>query len=195
MLAPSLAAALEGQNLKLLGKHQLKSLRASATLGSGQGAADPLVSDVEISSYASGNLRIAGARLQTSGTRGAHSLRLTARGENFDALAEVHGGWNAGAWTGMVDKLQNAGRYALALQAPAPLRHRRRARQRRDRPGEAAAAGAVECGDQAARGQRHLAVAGQIRRALEQQGHGRRRAAELSRASSRKGCATTWRAT
>ncbi len=122
LLAPSLAATLEGQNLKLLGKHQLKSLRASATLGSGHGASDPLVSDVEIGSYASGNLRIAGARLQTSGTRGSHSLRLTARGESFDALAEVHGGWNAGAWTGMVDKLQNAGRYALALQAPAPLR-------------------------------------------------------------------------
>jgi translocation and assembly module TamB len=120
--APSLKAALEGQNLKLLGKHQLKSLRASATLGSGQGAADPLVSDIELTNYASGTTRIASAHLQTSGTRGAHSLRLTARGENFDALAEVHGGWNANAWSGTLDKLQNLGSYAFALQAPAPLR-------------------------------------------------------------------------
>ena len=34
----------------------------------------------------------------------------------------MRGGWNADAWTGTVDKLQNTGRYALTLQAPAPLR-------------------------------------------------------------------------
>ena len=122
MQAPALKLALEGQNLRLLGKHQLKSLRASASVGSGQGAADPLVSDIEIANYASGTTRIASARLQTSGTRGSHGLRLAARGENFDALAEAQGGWNAGVWTGAVNKLQNTGRYALALQAPAPLR-------------------------------------------------------------------------
>jgi translocation and assembly module TamB len=122
MQAPALTLALEGQNLRLLGKHQLKSLRASASVGSGQGAADPLVSDIEIVNFASGTTRIASARLQTNGKRGAHNLRLAARGENFDALAEAHGGWNAGAWSGTVDKLQNTGRYALALQAPAPLR-------------------------------------------------------------------------
>jgi translocation and assembly module TamB len=123
MPAPALAATLEGKNLKA-GKHLVKSLRASANLGGGQGVADSLVSDVEISGYAGGNLRIAGARLQTSGTRGAHSLRLAARGDNFDALAEVHGGFteNAVAWSGSVDKLQNQGLYAFTLQAPAQLR-------------------------------------------------------------------------
>jgi translocation and assembly module TamB len=120
--APSLKAALEGQNLRLLGRHQVKSLRASVTLGSGQGAADPLVSDIELTNYASGATRIASAHLQTTGTRGSHSLRLVARGESFDALAEAHGGWNDNAWSGAVDKLQNLGRYAFTLQAPAPLR-------------------------------------------------------------------------
>ncbi|MDL2357353.1 MAG: translocation/assembly module TamB domain-containing protein [Pseudomonadota bacterium] len=120
--APSLKLALDGQNLRLLGTHQLKSLRASASVGSGQGAADPVVSDVEITNYASGATRIAAAHLQTSGTRGAHSIQLTARGENFDAVAAVHGGANANAWSGTLDKLQNTGRYAFALQAPAPLR-------------------------------------------------------------------------
>jgi translocation and assembly module TamB len=122
MQAPALKLALEGQNLRLLGKHQLKSLRASASVGSGQGAADPLVSDIELTGYASGATRIASAHLQTSGTRGAHSLRLAARGDSFDALAELHGGWNADAWNGSVDQLKNTGRYAFTLQAPAPLR-------------------------------------------------------------------------
>jgi translocation and assembly module TamB len=122
MQAPALKLALEGQNLRLPGKHQLKSLRATASVGSGQGAADALVSDIEIGNYAGAATRIAGAHLQTTGTRGAHALRLSARGENFDALAELHGGWNANGWSGTVDKLQNSGRYALALQAPAPLR-------------------------------------------------------------------------
>ena len=129
--APALTLTLAGQNLRLPGGHQLKALRASASLGSGQGALDALVSDIELTGYAGGagstgstgsTTRIASARLQTSGTRGAHSLRLSARGDDFDALAAVHGGWNAGAWSGSVDQLQNTGRYAFTLQAPAPLR-------------------------------------------------------------------------
>jgi translocation and assembly module TamB len=121
MEAPSLAAALEGQNLRLPGGHQLKALRASASLGSGRGTADPLVSDIELTNYVHGETRIASARLQTSGTRAAHSLRLAARSDDFDALAEVRGGWNANAWTGTVATLQNRGRYAFTLQAPTPL--------------------------------------------------------------------------
>ena len=122
METPSLTAALEGQNLKLLGVHQVKSIKASANLGNGRGAADALVSDIEIVDYVSGDTRVASARLQTSGTRGAHSLRLSARSDAFDASAEVSGGWNANAWSGSVAALQNKGRYAFALQAPVPLR-------------------------------------------------------------------------
>ncbi|HZV64214.1 MAG TPA: translocation/assembly module TamB domain-containing protein, partial [Telluria sp.] len=121
MTAPSLSAALEGQNLRLPGGHQLKALRASASVASGRGADDPLVSDIELTNYVHGETHIASARLQTSGTRAAHSLRLAARGDDFDALAEVRGGWNANAWSGTVATLQNRGRYAFALQAPAPL--------------------------------------------------------------------------
>ena len=122
MQAPALKLALEGQNLRLMGKHQVGSLRASASVGSGNGAADPLVSDVEINNYAGGATKIANARLQTTGTRGAHTIHASARGENFNGFVDVRGGWNANAWTGSIDKLQNTGRYALSLQAPAPLR-------------------------------------------------------------------------
>jgi len=122
MDTPSLTANLEGQNLRLLGKHSLKSLRASANLGAGRGGADPLVSDIQIVEFTSGETRIAAASLQTNGTRAAHTLRAAARGDDFDASTEVRGGWSGNAWAGTLASLQNKGRYAMTLAQPVPLR-------------------------------------------------------------------------
>ncbi|WP_020654560.1 translocation/assembly module TamB domain-containing protein [Massilia niastensis] len=118
---PSLTAALEGQNLKLLGTHSIRALRASASLGAGRGASDALVSDVQVQDYASGETRVTSLRLQSEGTRGAHTLRLSALGEAFDANTEVRGGWSGDTWKGTLAALQNRGRYAFNLQAPVPL--------------------------------------------------------------------------
>jgi translocation and assembly module TamB len=122
MAAPSLTASLEGQNLRLLGKHSIRTLRATASLGSGRGPNDPLVNDIQVTDFASGTTRIAQARLQTTGTRAAHTLRASARGTDFDALLEVRGGWTGNSWNGTVGALQNRGLYAFTLQAPVPLR-------------------------------------------------------------------------
>ncbi|WP_317202008.1 translocation/assembly module TamB domain-containing protein [Janthinobacterium sp.] len=122
LAAPALSATLDGKDLRLFGQHHLQSLRASASLGSGQGAADPLVADIEIGAYSGPALSLAAARLQTGGTRAAHTLQLTARNADFDATASARGGFAAGVWSGSVDTLANRGRYAFALQAPAPLR-------------------------------------------------------------------------
>jgi translocation and assembly module TamB len=123
---PSLTAALEGQNLRLMGTQNLKSLRATANLGSGRGAADPLALDVQLAEYASGDTRIAAARLQSNGTRGAHAITASARGDAFDAAVAVNGGYTTNgqtsAWSGMLNTLQNRGRYAFTLAAPTPLR-------------------------------------------------------------------------
>ncbi len=124
--APSLAATLEGSNLKLLGQHQIKVLRASANVGSGRGAADPLVSDIEVVDYVGGakgaETRVANVRLKTTGTRGAHTVQVSGRGDAFDAAAELRGGFSGDVWTGVVAGLQNKGRYAMALQSQVPLR-------------------------------------------------------------------------
>jgi translocation and assembly module TamB len=122
MAAPALAAAMDGQNLKLLGRHTIRLLHARANLASGHGANDAVFSDVQVTDYASGDTHIAQARLQTSGTRGAHTLRASARNDAFDALLELRGGWTGNAWNGTVDALQNRGRYAFTLAAPVPLR-------------------------------------------------------------------------
>lgn len=118
---PSLTATLEGQNLKALGMHTVRSLRASANLGSGRGAADPLVSKVEVLDYVNDETRVSSVRLQTEGTRGAHVLRLSALGDAFDANTEIRGGFERDTWSGTLAALQNRGRYAMNLQKPVPL--------------------------------------------------------------------------
>lgn len=122
MDTPSLTAALEGQNLRLLGTHNIRALRVNATLGSGRGARDALASDIQVTEYVSGETRVASASLKTEGTRGAHTLRAAAVGDAFDANLEVRGGWTGDTWSGTLAALQNRGRYAMALQAPVPLR-------------------------------------------------------------------------
>ncbi|MBQ5940706.1 translocation/assembly module TamB domain-containing protein [Massilia sp. AB1] len=122
MDTPSLNASLNGENLKLLGKHTVRSLRASANLGSGRGARDPFVTDVQVLDYASGETRVAVLSLKSEGTRGAHTVRLAARGETFDANTEVRGALAGDTWNGTLAALQNRGRYAMNLAAPVPLR-------------------------------------------------------------------------
>lgn len=120
--APALSMKLDGKDLRLFGEQQIKLVRASASLGAGRGADDPLVSDIEITGYSMPGFALAGARLQTGGTRAAHTLQLSAHNDDFDASAAVKGGWNDGAWSGTLDSLQNKGRFAVTLQAPMPLR-------------------------------------------------------------------------
>jgi translocation and assembly module TamB len=133
--ALSFNGTLDGQNLKFMGTQSVRAVHASANLGAGHGAADPLALDLQVTDYASGDpdnggTRVASARLQSNGTRGAHTINAAARGDGFDATLAVHGGWSTGgnaggkasAWTGSVDTLQNRGRFALSLAAPTPLR-------------------------------------------------------------------------
>ncbi|MES2262885.1 MAG: translocation/assembly module TamB domain-containing protein [Pseudomonadota bacterium] len=119
---PALSLSMDGSNLRLFTQHQVKALRASASVGSGQGGADPLVSEVDVTGYASPGLNIDKAKFQSSGTRAAHALQLSANNQDFDALLKVHGGSGQDVWNGVIDVLQNRGRYALALQSPAALR-------------------------------------------------------------------------
>ena len=131
MDTPSLTAAIEGQNIRAMGTQSVKALKATANLGAGRGAADPLALDVSVTDYAStttdklGNVsetKIASARLTSTGTRGAHTISAAARGDSFDAALAVHGGLTGNTWNGTVDALKNSGRYAMTLAAPTPLR-------------------------------------------------------------------------
>ncbi|SFU71902.1 translocation/assembly module TamB domain-containing protein [Pseudoduganella namucuonensis] len=122
MAQPALSLGMEGAGLRLFGQHQIKALKASASVGSGQGANDPMNSELEVTGYASPGLALDKARFLSSGTRGAHTLQLSAANAEFDALVKVRGGSEQGDWKGVIETLQNKGRFALALQAPASLR-------------------------------------------------------------------------
>lgn len=128
---PSLTASIDGQNIRAMGTQSVKQLHATAKLGAGRGAADPLALDVAVTDYTSsttdkqGNVNtthIAAARLTSTGTRGAHTIQASARGDTFDAALAVHGGLSGNTWNGTVDTLKNSGRYAMTLAAPTPLR-------------------------------------------------------------------------
>nr|WP_315259639.1 translocation/assembly module TamB domain-containing protein [uncultured Duganella sp.] len=82
----------------------------------------PLVSDIEITRYVSPAITLDRVRLQTSGSRSAHTIQLSAANPDFDAALRVKGSWANDTWTGAIDTLQNKGRFALTLAAPAPLK-------------------------------------------------------------------------
>lgn len=139
---PALALTLDGSALRLPGQQQIAAIRGSATLGntvamaaapgtnvraagknaSAVSADVPLVSDIEITLYESPAIKIDKARLRTSGTRSGHTIDVSASNPRFDAALRVKGSWADDTWTGTIDTLQNKGRFALALAAPAQLR-------------------------------------------------------------------------
>ncbi|HJU99543.1 MAG TPA: translocation/assembly module TamB domain-containing protein, partial [Burkholderiaceae bacterium] len=100
----------------------LAGVRALAGARANEAGDDPVMADLAITGYESPSLTLDRARLQASGTRAAHVLQLSGGNRDFDAAMRLKGGWNGEAWTGAIDTLQNRGRYALTLQAPAPLR-------------------------------------------------------------------------
>lgn len=140
---PAIALTLDGSALRLPGQQQIGAIRGSATLGNtvamaaapgavvnGASAAArraasadvPLVSDIQITLYESPSIKIDKARLQTSGSRSGHTIDVSASNPRFDASLRVKGSWADDAWTGTIDSLQNKGRFALNLVAPAQLR-------------------------------------------------------------------------
>lgn len=141
---PAIALTLDGSALRLPGQQQIAAIRGSATLGNtvamaasapaaGATAARraanrdatadvPLVSDIEVTLYESPSIKIDKARLQTSGSRSGHTIDVSASNPRFDASLRVKGAWADDAWTGTIDSLQNKGRFALNLVAPAQLR-------------------------------------------------------------------------
>ncbi|NGZ82849.1 hypothetical protein GW587_01050 [Duganella sp. SAP-35] len=97
--------------------------RGAAARDNAAATADvPLISDIEITRYVSPAISLDKARLQTSGTRSAHVLQLSASNPDFDAALRVKGSWADDTWTGAIDTLQNRGRFALTLAAPASLK-------------------------------------------------------------------------
>jgi translocation and assembly module TamB len=117
MQKPTVSFGIEGSSLRLMTQHQVRSVKATGTLGN----VDALVADVSVAGYSSPAISIDRARLQSSGTGAAHTIQVSAANPDFDAALRIKGGWAGDTWTGSIDTLQNRGRFALNLQAPAPL--------------------------------------------------------------------------
>jgi translocation and assembly module TamB len=118
---PSLNGTLDGHDLRVYA-HHVKTLHASANIGAGHGGVDPLAADIAVTNYTGPKATISAAHLKTTGTHAAHTLHLEARNDDFNALLDAAGRWDAGSWSGTVRTLQNRGRYAFTLQGPVLLR-------------------------------------------------------------------------
>ncbi len=119
---PILSATLDGAHLRLPGQREISTVKGSATIGAAFGPDDPLQADLAITGLSVPGLQLDRLRLQASGTAGNHTLQLAAANPDFDAGTRVHGSFSGDSWSGSIDALQNKGRFALALQAPATLR-------------------------------------------------------------------------
>ena len=120
--APTLSATLDGAYLRLPGQREISSIKGNATIDTGFGQGDPLQADLTISGLNVPGFQLDRLRVQASGTAGNHTLQVAAANPDFDAGTKVHGGFAADSWSGSIDALQNKGRFALTLQAPASLR-------------------------------------------------------------------------
>ncbi|WP_426341136.1 translocation/assembly module TamB domain-containing protein [Pseudoduganella sp. S-14] len=119
---PTLSATLDGAYLRLPGQREISSIKGSATIGTSFAPDDPLQADLMVSGLNMPGLLLDRLRLQASGTAGDHTVRVAAANPDFDASTKVHGSFAPDSWNGSIDALQNKGRFALTLQAPATLR-------------------------------------------------------------------------
>ncbi len=119
---PTLSATLDGAHLRLPGQREISAIKGSATIGAAFGPDDPLQADLTISGFSAPGILLDRLRLQASGTAGKHTVQLAAANPDFDAGATLRGSLRDDSWSGSVDALQNKGRFALTLQAPAALR-------------------------------------------------------------------------
>ena len=119
---PTLSATLDGAHLRLPGQREIGAIKGSATIGAAFGPEDPLQGDLLVTGLNFPGMQLDRLRLQASGTAGNHTLQLAAANPDFDAATKLHGSYAADNWSGSIDALQNKGRFALVLQAPAALR-------------------------------------------------------------------------
>jgi translocation and assembly module TamB len=118
--APALVAAVSAADLRVPG-HKVRSLKGNAQIGAGRGGADPVAIQLDAERYEGTAGRFDRVSLASSGTRSAHSIKVNASNERFQALAEVRGALTGDNWSGTVQALQNKGLYAFSLRAPVAL--------------------------------------------------------------------------
>ncbi|BBP03925.1 DUF490 domain-containing protein [Sulfuriferula plumbiphila] len=117
---PSATLKLEGQALVWQGTRHLDSVSAAGQLQHGLNGVLNL--SARLRGYRSADFALASAALDVHGTRTAHTINLAARNPQIDARATLSGGWRNGrGWNGRILRLENSGRYPVALNAPALL--------------------------------------------------------------------------
>ncbi len=113
--------ALDVNALKLFEQYKIQNLHANGRLQSG--ANSQLQTELRLKEASMPGVHVHALQLQGKGTRAVHTLQLDARSDDVEVTSTVTGSWRAEqGWEGSIRTLQNRGRYAFGLQAPALLR-------------------------------------------------------------------------
>lgn len=112
---------LSGNALRLPDGIAIGTLTGRGDIGAGKDGVVEVHASAE--GVKRGNLALTQAKIDATGSRTHHVVKVVALGNpDVDLAGEFSGGWDARqGWAGQIESLQNGGRYALALRAPAPL--------------------------------------------------------------------------
>ncbi|HWQ39987.1 MAG TPA: translocation/assembly module TamB domain-containing protein [Burkholderiales bacterium] len=118
---PSLEARVEASNIVYNG-YRVARWSAQGRLEQGE---DPrLELRSRLARAARGDLKLATLELTADGTLSSHAIELKVEGHALEAFARLQGAWSQehSRWSGVLERLENAGDYALRMRRPAPLR-------------------------------------------------------------------------
>ena len=117
---PALKADMKGQKLAY---EQFRVDVAQASIAVEQ-AKDPIIrAQSKLQRFAHGDLKLERIDAKVDGTLAAHAVELVVAAPELQLNGRVEGGWNQSSriWSGIVARLENAGKYPLRMTRPATL--------------------------------------------------------------------------
>ena len=117
---PAIKADMDGQKLAYE-QFRVDAAQASITI---EQASDPLIRvQSKLQRFTLGDMKLDRVDANVDGTLAAHAVELAVAAPELQLNGRLEGGWNQSSriWSGIVARLENAGKYPLRMTRPATL--------------------------------------------------------------------------